>query len=132
MLNKFFKTDKGIYVESEIALDNFIEVSKEEYDLNVNPTEEQKIKAYIFSNDTPSNKKEYLYTSLRYYLNDDYFFDTTRPFFDEGLSVDEIQSEIFKYDGDREDYVALLKTAKKEAKQYIRNLIANLGGNIHG
>jgi hypothetical protein len=127
MSNKFYKTDKSIYVESDISLDGFKEVSKREYDLKVKPTQEQKLKAYLFSEDTSSNKKEYLYTFLKYQLDEDFLYNTSKPLFGNGKTVDEIQAEITKYDSDKEDYVILLKAAKKEAKQYIRDLVKTIG-----
>jgi len=128
MLNRYFKTNKGIYVESETALDGFIEISEEEYNSKIHPTQEQKLKAYLFSEDSSSNKKKYLFSMLKFQLTEDYLYDKEKPFFKDGMTVDEIQLDISRYEGDREDYVILLKSAKKEAKQYIRDLVNSITG----
>ena len=117
----------GMYVISDFLPDDGVEVSKEEFDSVMHPSAAQKRAAFILGSASISDKRRYLFETLRCHLKEDGSFeeDPDHPFY-KGFTVDEMQLEYAKYVGDDDERVTSILTAKKSAKMYIRDLVASV------
>lgn len=117
----------GLLVISDYLPDDALEITEEEYNLVMHPTDAQKRAAYLLGDHTQSEKKAYLFETLRCPIIDDGSFeeDVGIPFY-RGLTIDEMQIEYAKYLGDDNERAAQILDAKGSAKQYIRDFVKSL------
>ncbi len=103
-----------------------VEISEQEYNGYVNPPANVRLgKILADETKTASEKKRYMFTTMKHYLIDDgnLMEDENRPFHNPPLTVDEIQIEYQKYVGDDDDRAEQLLQEKRAAKAYIRSLV---------
>ncbi len=120
----------GLYVISDYLPDDAVEVSVEEYGRAMKPTEAQRRQGYLLGAIYLSDKKKYLFETLRSELRSDGSFedDPDKPFY-QGMTVDEMQLEYAKYVGDDDERAAAILEAKRAAKAYIRGFVEGLSGS---
>jgi hypothetical protein len=113
-----------MYVISDFLPDDGVEVYKEEFDSVMHPSVAQKRAAYLLGLASDREKKRYLFQTLRAQLKTDGSFeeDLEHPFY-QGMTVDEMQIEWAKYVGDDVTRADEILSAKRIAKEYIRNII---------
>lgn len=124
----FIRMNKsGLYVISDYLSDDAVEISVEEYGRAMRPTEAQRRQDYLLGTVYLSDKKKYLFETLRSELRADGSFeeDPEKPFY-QGMTVDEMQLEYAKYVGDDDERAAAILEAKRSAKAYIRGLVESL------
>ena len=111
---------------SETSVPGTVEITEQEYRDYVDPPANVRL-AKILSDPekSASEKKRYMFTTLRHYLIDDgnLMEDETRPFHNPPMTVDEIQIEYQKYVGDDDGRAEALLAEKRAAKAYIRSLV---------
>lgn len=103
-----------------------VEISEQEYNDYVNPPANVRLaKVLADETKTASEKKRYMFTTMKHYLIDDgnLMEDASRPFHDPPMTVDEIQIEYQKYVGDDDERAEQLLQEKRAAKAYIRSLV---------
>lgn len=113
-----------MYVKCDLLPSNGVEVSKEEYDYVMNPTEAQRREQFLHGNASASDKKEYLFLSMRHFLKDDGSFeeDIDNPFYKE-MTVDEMLTEHLKYIYDNEEKATMILQQRQLAKDHIRSVV---------
>lgn len=127
----FIRMNKsGLYVISDYLPDDAVEVSVEEYGRAMRPTAAQRRQDYLLGSVYLSDKKKYLFETLRSELRSDGSFeeDSDKPFY-QGMTVDEMQLEYAKYVGDDDERAAAILEAKRAAKAYIRSFVEGLSGS---
>lgn len=127
----FIRMNKsGLYVISDYLPDDAVEVSVEEYGRAMKPTEAQRRQDYLLGTVYLSDKKRFLFETLRAELKTDGSFeeDPEMPFY-QGMTVDEMQLEYAKYVGDDDERAAAILEAKRAAKAYIRSFVEGLSGS---
>lgn len=111
---------------SETSVPGTVEITEQEYRDYVDPPANVRL-AKILSDPekSASEKKRYMFTTLRHYLIDDgsLIEDDSRPFHNPPMTVDEIQIEYQKYVGDDDERAEQLLQEKRAAKAYIRSLV---------
>ena len=117
----------GLYVISDYLPDDAILVTKEENNRVMQPTAAQPRQDYLLGTVYLSDKKKYLFETLRAELKTDGSFeeDPDKPFY-QGMTVDEMQLEYAKYVGDDDERAAAILEAKRSAKAYIRSFVEAL------
>lgn len=124
----FIKMNKsGLLVISDYLPDDAVEITEEEYNSVMHPTDAQKRQAYLLGDHTLSEKRRYLFETLTCPILDGGSFeeDTDHPFY-QGMTIDEMQVEYDKYVGDDDGRAADILAAKGRAKFYIRAFVDNL------
>lgn len=127
----FIRMNKsGLYVISDYLPDDAVEVTVEEYGRAMRPTEAQRRQDYLLGTVYLSDKKKYLFETLRSELKTDGSFeeDPDKPFY-QGMTVDEMQLEYAKYVGDDDTRAAAILESKRAAKAYIRSFVEGLSGS---
>lgn len=124
---RYFRTETGSCVTTDYPRDGWEEITEAEYEFFVNPPTYELRRRYLLDvTVTASDKKKYLFQSIRYKLNSDYQEDETQPFYDPPLTVDELQLEYAKYVGDDDIRANAILQAKGLAKEYIRSYVEGL------
>lgn len=127
----FIRMNKsGLYVISDYLPDDAVEVTVEEYGRAMKPTAAQRRQDFLLGSVYLSDKKRFLFETLRAELKTDGSFeeDPGKPFY-QGMTVDEMQLEYAKYVGDDDERAAAILEAKRAAKAYIRSLVEGLSGS---
>jgi len=114
----------GLYVISDYLPDDAVLITEEEYNRVMQPTPSQRRQDYLLGTVHLSDKKKYLFETLRSELKTDGSFeeDPEMPFY-QGMTVDEMQLEYAKYVGDDDERAAAILEAKRAAKAYIRGFV---------
>ena len=124
---KYWRTETGSCVATEYPRDGWTEVTQADYEWFVNPPVNERRRRYLMSLEvSASDKKKYLFQSLRHKLDEDFNEDESRPFFNPPMTVDELQLEYAKYIGDDDERASAILEAKGVAKTYIREYVEGL------
>jgi len=120
----YYRTESGTCVVTDYPRDGWTEITEADYEFSVRPPVWEIRRRYLTDESvSASDKKKYLFQSIRYKLTASYEEDLTQPFYDPPMTCDELQLEYAKYIGDDDERASVILQAKGLAKTYIRTFV---------